>query len=289
MEKILLTGGTGFFAARFAACYKDQYEILALGHKDLDVTDEAAVWQMVQQCKPRYVVHTAAVAVTEYCQQHPDLARKINVDGAVHLARAAKAVGAKVLFISSEQVFNGNKENGPYREDAVAVPDTVYGENKLEAEQLLQAILPELWIVRFTWLFGMPQRGCSMAGNILWDTMQAIMKNEKLTVSTNEFRGMTYVHEMVEQIVKMFDLPYGIYHLGAENNTSRYEIVREIFIGLGLKGRVAELLAADPDKYAERPRDIRLDTAKAKQAGFVFSNTSEAISKCIAEYGLKIK
>jgi len=289
MERILLTGGSGFFAARFAARYAAAYEILALGHKDLDVADEAAVWQTVQQFKPRYVVHTAAIAVTDYCKRHPDVAQKINVDGAVYLAKAAKGVGAKMLFISSEQVFNGNKESGPYSEADVAMPDTVYGKNKLEAEQLLQSILPELWTVRFTWLFGMPQRGCGMSGNILWDTMQAIMKNEKITVPINEFRGMTYVHEMVEQIIKLFDLPYGLYHLGAENNKSRYEIVREIFTGLGLETRLEDLLVADRDKYAELPRDIRLDTAKAKKAGFVFSNTSEAIAKCIAEYGLKMK
>ena len=166
------------------------------------------------------------------------------------------------------------------------MPDTVYGQTKLEAEGRLKDILPELWIVRFTWLFGLPQRGCGMSGEILWGTLQSVLRGQCLKVSKNEFRGMTYVHEMVENIVKLFELPYGTYHLGAENAKSRYEIVREILEGIGISDRLPELLAEDTVKYAAKARDIRLDTTKAREAGLVFSDTSTAVRKCLKEYKL---
>lgn len=289
MKKILVTGGRGFFASRFTAYYQGKYEVLALKKADLDVTDEKAVLKRMQEFQPNYVIHTAAIAVTAYCNKNPDTAHKINVDGSVSVAKAAKAVGAKLIFISTEQLFNGNQAAGPFGELDIPNPDTVYGQNKLEAESLLKEMIEELWIVRFTWLFGMPDKNCGMSGNILWDTISAILQNEKIYASPYEYRGMTYVHEMVEQIIKILNAPYGTYHLGASNAKSRYEIVKEIFIGLGLGSRIEELLIEDKEKYAKKNRDVRLNNAKAKQYGMIFSDSSAGIEKCIADYGLKIK
>lgn len=289
MKKILITGGRGFFASRFAEHHKNRFEILSLKKVDLNVADEQEVLNKFQAFQPDYVMHTAAIAVTGYCDAHPDIARKINVEGSVNVARATKAVGGKLLFISTEQLFNGNQNAGPFREDDVAEPNTIYGQNKLEAENLLKEIIEKLWIVRFTWLFGMPQRNCGMSGNILWNTVEAILKNEKIHASPHEYRGMTYVHEMTEQIIKLFAIPYGTYHLGAENTKSRYQIVREIFLAMGLEQRMHELLIEDTEKYAKKNRDVRLSTDKAKAYGIVFSDTSTAIRKCIEAYGLRLK
>ena len=284
MKKILLTGGTGFFASRFALRYKNTYEIRSLSHRDLDVVNKDAVFAMVREFQPDIILHAAAIAVTEYCNQYPEKAHAINVDGTIHIAEAAAAYGAKVFFISSEQVFNGNSQPGPYQEADLPVPDTVYGQNKLEAEKRLQEILPECWIARFTWLFGMPDRNCGMSGNILWDTVRSILADHKLQVPVHEFRGMTYVHEMTEQVEKMFTLPYGLYHLGAENNHSRYEIVEHIFSQMGLQNRFSALVSKDEEKYSQQARDIRLCTSKAAELGIQFTPTMAAIEKCIKEY-----
>lgn len=283
-KKILLTGGQGFFCSRFALYHQQNFEIVALGRRDLDITDESRVMDRIMAEKPDYIIHAAANAVTDFCNKNPEIAHEINVGGAVNTARAAAAIGAKFLFISSEQVFNGNENRGPYTEEDEAVPDTVYGQNKLEAEALLRKILPELWIVRFTWLFGMPERHGGMANNILWDTLQHLIKNRRISASPHEFRGMTYVYEMVENVEKCFSLPYGTYHLGAENHLSRYEIVAEIFRLLGAESRIPELLEKDALKYAGRPRDVRLNTQKAQKLGLVFTPTDKAIEKCLKEY-----
>lgn len=288
MEKILLTGGRGFFCSRFADYYRGKFELLITGRHNLDITDAGQVMQVVTEFKPDYVIHAAAIAVTDFCNKNPEIAHRTNVEGAVNVAKACKAVDAKLLFISTEQVFNGNAESGPYDENQLPVPDTVYGQNKLEAEGLLREMLDTLWIARFTWLFGLPQRGCGMAANILWDTVTAILRGEKIVASPNEFRGMTYVFDMIENIMKLFQKPYGTYHLGAANSMSRYETVREIFLAMGLESRMDALLVKDEEKYAQHPRDVRLCTDKAARVGIEFPDTKTAIHTCIKEFGLTL-
>lgn len=287
MEKILLTGGKGFFGSRLTAHYKDTFEFLAAGKQDLDITDEAAVMKTITAFEPDIIIHAGAVAITDFCDKNPELAHKINVEAAQYVARGAKFIGAKLVFISTEQVFNGNKNGGPFSENDQAVPNTVYGANKLLAEELLKEITNELWIVRFSWLFGLPERNCNMSNGILWETMSKILKNEKIIASKKEFRGMTYIYDMIDIFPKLFRIPFGTYHLGSNNHLSRYEIVKEIFIQLGLQNRIDELLVEDTVKYQEHPRDVRLNTNKAAQLGMEFRDTTEGIKKCIQEFRLK--
>ncbi len=158
------------------------------------------------------------------------------------MQKLARQVNSKMIFLSTEQVFNGNVEAGPYTEDDTPCPDTMYGKNKLEAEGLLKEVLDELWVVRFTWLFGIPERNCGMSPNILWGTLTDIMQGKKTKVTPNEYRGLTYVHEVIDQFPMIFEIPYGIYHLGSHNNLSRYDICSLIFKEVGLEHRMDELL-----------------------------------------------
>lgn len=288
MKKILLTGGQGFFCTRFYERYKNEYKILSTGREDLDITDDIKVMQVFKEFKPDYVIHAAAIAVTDFCNEHPEIAQKINVDGAVNVAKACKEVGAKLVFISSEQVFNGNIENGPYDEGHRPVPNTVYGKNKLEAERLLKDIIDELWIVRFTWLFGMPEKNLSISSNILWETVVSLLKGEKIYASANEFRGMTYVFEMVENFKRVFQLPYDTYHMGSYNSMSRYEVVKYILTEMGLSNRVNEILIKDEEKYKDFPRDIRLNTKKIEKYGIKFTSTRDGLTKCLKDYRLSL-
>lgn len=289
MKKILLTGGLGFFCARFTERFKSEYEILSTDRDDLDITDKENVLKVFREFRPDYVIHAAAIAVTDFCNKHPEVARKINVDGAVNVAKACKEVGAKLVFISSEQVFNGNPEPGPYDERHTPLPDTVYGQNKLEAEGLLKEILEEVWILRFTWLFGMTEKKLNMASNIMWETVTSLLKGEKIYASPNEFRGMTYVAEMVENIEKVFRVPYDTYHVGSVNELSRYEVVKYILTKMGLESRIDEVLVKDEEKYKDLPRDVRLNTEKARENGLEFLTTKDGLVQCINHYKLNLK
>lgn len=287
MKKILLTGGNGFFCTRLTDFYKDRYEILSTDKDELDIVNGEEVLKVFKEFKPDYVIHAAAIAVTNFCNEHPDIAHKINVDGAINVAKACKETNAKMIFISSEQVFNGNKEGAPFNEESTPIPNTVYGENKLEVEGLLKDILEEVWVLRFTWQFGLPQRGFNMSSNILWDTLSSLLKGEKIVAPVNEYRGMTYVYELIEQFDKIFKIPYGTYHVGSRNDLSRYDVVKLIIEEMGLGHRLDEVLEADTEKYKDNPRNVRLDTSKLEEHGIKFGTTAEGIKRCLGEFKIK--
>ncbi|MDF2155169.1 NAD(P)-dependent oxidoreductase [Vibrio sp. CAU 1672] len=280
-KKILITGARGFFGTRFINRYDNDFDILGLDVDQLDITDKAAVDATFAEFQPDYVIHAAAIAVTDFCNKHPEVAHKVNVQGAINVANACKAEGSKLVFISTEQVFNGNTEAGPYRESDTPVPDTVYGQNKLEAEGELKSILEEMWILRFTWLFGLPERNTTINPNVVWNVMQALTNGEVMQERRNEFRGLTYVHELIDQFPKIFTIPYGTYHTGAHNPASRYEIAEHILTELGQNARLESLLQAND---MPKTRDVRLDTSKLAEQGVVFTESKAAITKCLTEF-----
>lgn len=288
MKRVFMTGGNGFIGRRFTDSFQNDFEILSTGSKELNVLEKDTVRNAINLFKPDYVIHAAAIALTDFCNENPEKCHAINVDGAVNVARACKAIGAKMIFISTEQVFNGNPEPGPYNEDTVPIPDTQYGKNKLEAEGLIKEILDDLWILRFTWMFGIPERNKPVVANILWDTIRMALKGEKTPVPSREFRGYTYVGELMDEFGKIFTLPFGTYHIGSQNNLDRFEVVSFILEEIGLGSRTTELIEKDEEKYALAPRDVRLDTSLIQSLGFNFSDSSDAIRKCIKEYNLKI-
>lgn len=280
-KKILITGANGFFGTRFINRYQGEFEILGLDVEQLDITDNQAVVATFADFQPDYVIHAAAIAVTDFCNKHPDVAHKVNVQGAINVAKACKEHGAKLVFISTEQVFNGNPEKGPYSELDQPVPDTVYGQNKLEAEKELASILDEMWVLRFTWLFGLPERNTTINPNVVWNTLQALINGQVMQERRNEFRGLTYVHELIEQFPKIFTIPYGTYHTGAHNPASRYEIAEHILTELGQQEHLHELLEAVD---APKTRDVRLDTSKLADQGVAFTESKEAITQCLKEF-----
>jgi len=288
MKRVLLTGGNGFIGTRFREAHHHNFEILSTDVDELNILNKNNVEDALRLFRPDYVIHTAAIALTEFCNENPEKCREINVTGAVNVAKACRKTGSKMIFLSTEQVFNGNPEPGPYKEDHIPVPDTMYGKNKLEAEGLIKNILDDYLILRFTWMFGIPERNRPVVANILWNTVEAVLKGEQIKVPVNEFRGLTYVNELMDQFDKIMDLPAGTYHVGSNNTKNRYDIVCHILNEMGLQNRINELIIKDREKYRDHPRDARLDTTLIQSKGIVFSDTPEAVSRCIREYHLKI-
>jgi dTDP-4-dehydrorhamnose reductase len=285
--KILLTGGDGFFGSRFLARFGERHRILATDVGTLDITRPEQVEAAFEQFRPELVLHAAAVAETAWCERQPGLAQRINVDGALNVGRACRASGARLVFISSEQVFNGNEEGGPYAETAAPRPDTVYGRNKLEAEGALRELLGDdaLWVLRFTWLFGLPERHGAAGVNVLWNAIGSALRGEKRTERSDERRGLTYVHDLLDRFEDIVGLPGGLYHVGSRNDLSRFDIARLILRQLGLESREDVLL--DP-VCGSQPRDVRLDVGKLAAAGVAFPSSEEALTRCLAEFRFRV-
>lgn len=289
MKRVLLTGGNGFIGTRFNEAHRHNFEILSSGSRELNILDRKQIEETFKIFKPDYVIHAAAIALTDFCNDNPDKCYEINVTGAVNIAEACRKAGSKMIFLSTEQVFNGNPEPGPYTEEDTPVPDTMYGKNKFEAEGLIKNILDDYLILRFTWMFGIPERNRPVVANIFWSTIETVLKGEQIKVPVNEFRGLTYVNELMDQFDKIMDLPSGTYHVGSKNTKNRYDIVCHILEEMGLGHRIDELIQKDKEKYRDNPRDARLDTSLIQSHGILFSETADAVSRCILEYNLKIK
>ncbi|MGH4122435.1 MAG: SDR family oxidoreductase [Clostridium sp.] len=284
IKKILLTGANGFFASRFYTYYKNKYEILPLAHSDLDITDEGKCLEIIQNFKPDYVIHTAAIADTGLCERSPKLSYEINVKGSINIAKACNLTKSKLVYLSSEQIFNGNFESGPYNENSIPIPNTVYGKHKLQAENELKGIIDELWILRFSWLFGFPEKNCRVSSNILWNVVSSVLKDKKIKLPINEFRGMTYVYDLIENFHKIFNLPYGIYHTGSENDLSTYDIALLILKEIGLGHKADNYLEKDIDKYNDHPRDLRISNNKLKKQGIDLPETVGGIKNCLNDF-----
>ena len=107
MKKILITGASGFLGSRLAYYYKDRYDLLLPTHSELNISREEAVKAYLEKHLPNVVIHCAALSHTGYCEQHPEESHRVNVQGTVRLAKACKQTGAQLIFMSSDQVYNG--------------------------------------------------------------------------------------------------------------------------------------------------------------------------------------
>lgn len=288
MKKILITGANGFFGSRFNLFYKDKYDILSLTHKDLDITDESKTLHLIKDFNPDYVIHAAAIADTGLCQNNPDWSYDINVHGTINVAKGCAITKSKLIYLSSEQVYNGNIESGPYTEETIPNPNTVYGKQKLEAEEKLKYILDELWILRLTWLFSFPERNCKVNSNIVWNIVSSVLKGTKSKEPINEYRGMTYVYELIENFNKLLDAPYGIYNTGSENDLNRYDVACIVLKELGLEHKISDILEKDTERFKDFPRDLRISNEKLKNVGIHFSETKDAVRKCIKDFRYNI-
>ncbi|QAA33532.1 SDR family oxidoreductase [Clostridium manihotivorum] len=284
MDTIVITGAEGFFASRFVQYYRDKYNIIALNHRDLDICDQEKTIEKIIDISPKYLIHSAAISDTGKCENDPELSYAVNVNGTINITKGCAAAGAKLIYLSSDQIYNGNVEAGPYKEDCVVLPNTVYGRHKLEAENALCGIADDPVILRLTWLFSLPERNVKINSNIIWNLVKATLKGEKMTLPANEYRGITYVYDLISNFHKLLNLPKGIYNTGSENNLSTYEVGKVILENMGLGHRVEELLIKDTERYKENNRDLRICNKKLRDQKICFTDTEEAVSRCIGDF-----
>ncbi|WP_238882751.1 sugar nucleotide-binding protein [Clostridium sp. YIM B02551] len=283
MKKILVTGAEGFFASRFIEYYKNEFDIVALNKKNLDITNEESIEQ-IKYINPDYVVHAAAISDTGFCERNPELSYKVNVEGSINVAKGCDVSKAKLIYLSSDQVYNGNIQSGPYREECIAFPNTVYGKYKIEAENHIEKIVDDAVILRLTWLFSLPERNKKVNSNIIWNIIKATIKNESISLPANEYRGITYVYDLIQNFHKIIDAPGGIYNAGSENNFSTYDIGKIIIEQIGLSNSVEDILIKDTDRYKDSNRDLRISNKKLNNLEISFTDTQEAVSTCLREF-----
>lgn len=282
MKKVAITGSNGFLGARILQAYEQSYDVVGLAHKDLDIADRDQVMRVLALCRPDFVIHCAAISDTGYAQNHPEEAYRINVTGSENIALGSKEVGAKLVYMSSDQVYNGNKELCALKEEDAATPLSEYGLEKMEAERRIADILPEAVGLRLTWMYDLPNFRTKINSNILWNIIRAGMRGEALFLSMREQRGMTYVREAVLHMEQAMELPGGVYNYGSGSDKNSYEIA--VYAAALLQCQ-EQTIAVDEGKFRERIRNLAMDTEKIRKQNICFSNTLDGIKRCLEDYG----
>lgn len=280
MAKILITGSSGFLGSRLAYYLKDRHELLLPSHGELNVSREEAVRAYIEDHRPDVVLHCAALSNTWYCEQHPDESHRVNVQGTVRIAKACKLTGAKLVFMSSDQVYNGTPLLGPLKEEDVFQPVNIYGQHKLEAEQRTLWNLPESVGLRLTWMYDVPDSLMKMNSNILLNLQKAFSEGSKVKVAIHEYRGVTYVWEVVKNIEKAMSLPGGIYNFGCGNALNSYELHLQVADLMGVKEPYAWIIP-DEERFSEQDRNLTMDCSLIENHGIHFLDSTEGIKEAI--------
>lgn len=237
-------------------------EYKGVGSKDMNLAVPSDVEKVVTEYHPNIIIHCAAYTAVDKAEDEYGTAMDVNAKGTLALAKAAKAIGAKLLYISTDYVFHG-KGTEPFAVDAHKGPLNVYGLTKLFGEEAVQKVLEKYFIVRISWVFG-------KNGNNFIKTMVRLgQTHEELTVVADQWGSPTYTADLAPLLCDMVETDkYGVYHATNEGITNWAEFAAEIMKAAGLPCRIKPIPSSDYPTKATRPLNSRLDKSSLDRAGF---------------------
>ncbi len=262
MEMILVTGATGFVGNKIMQMCKD-----TVACPSLRGLTEDHVKRLVEESGANVIIHTAAIADIGVCQADPKASHIANVEIPIYLAKAAKHI--KLICFSSDQVYAGSDEEGPYSEDMVK-PNTIYAEHKLEMERRVLDILPDAVMLRAEWMYDYYLKKSNYFMNI-------INAKESVCFSSHQYRGITYVKEVAENMETVIHLPGGVYNFGSETKKSMYQITKEFLDSMDKKIKIEDIGLR---------HNLWMNCEKAKKYGVNFSSVEDGLKRCLKDYDL---
>ena len=259
---ILITGAAGFVGRRLMETVPG-----AVAAPSLRNASQEDVRRIVEESGAAAILHTAAISDIGACQADPEASYRANVQIPLWLASAAG--NRKLVCFSSDQVYSGSKEAGPYSEEMTA-PGNVYACHKLEMEQRVLEILPEAVMLRAEWMYDLR----APKPNYLLNVLRA---EGTVAFSSRQYRGVTYLGEVAEAMDRVLALPGGAYNFGSETTLSMQELTKRLAALLGKPLAVEDA----PPRH-----NLWMDCGKAARYGVVFSDVLTGLTKCLQEYGL---
>ncbi len=226
--RIIITGHKGQLGRALRARLEGAHDLLGLDLPEHDITDRAALEAVVRDFRPDLILHPAAMTDVDGCARNPEAAYRVNGMGTQNVALAAAGVGAELLYVSTNEVFDGRTDT-PYDEWSPRHPINAYGRSKMAGEWYVEHLLRRFYIVRTAWLYAPGGR------NFPHRIIRLADERGSLRVVADEIGNPTYVADLAEAIVRLIAThAYGVYHLVNEGIASRYDFALEI---LRLSGR----------------------------------------------------
>lgn len=251
--KVLVTGANGQLGYDVVKeLEKQNIECYGATRKDFDITDFKSTENFINKYLPDVVIHCAAYTAVDKAEDEPELCYKVNSEATKNIAEICKEINAKLLYISTDYVFDGTKD-GFYEVDDETNPINVYGKSKLLGEIAVQKILKKYFIVRISWVFG-------EHGNNFVKTMLRLGKDHKeINVVSDQYGSPTYTADLAPLLVEMIKTDkYGIYHATNEGVCSWAEFAEEIFKIANMDIKVNYIRTKDYQAKAKRPLNSRL-------------------------------
>lgn len=244
--KVLIFGASGLLGIPLMRRWQTD-DVVGLSSRDVDLRDKIRVSKVIEDKRPDWIVLAAAYTDVDGCESNRELAFAVNRDGSVNVAKAAKAAGAKLFFLSSDYVFDGEKPS-PYEISDQRNPQSVYGTTKAEAEQRLLELLPDCCIARTSWLFG-------TGGKCFPDTILKLAATRPALDVVDDQRGSpTYVVDLAAAIIQLCRKnASGIVHVTNAGDCTWFEFAREILARSGLQTVVRPVSSAQMARPAPRP------------------------------------
>ena len=284
--RVLITGCHG----QVGSCLTKQLtndentEVLALDRKHLDIMSQEAVNAVVTEFKPTIIINAAAHTAVDKAEEEVELSYAINRDGPKYLAQAAQDVGAAILHISTDYVFEGNKV-GEYTENDPTNPQGVYGESKLAGEIAVAEACEKHVILRTAWVFG-------ESGNNFVKTMLRLGERDTLSIVGDQFGGPTYAGDIALTLISIATAikngennKFGVYHFSGLPHVSWSQFAQEIFEKAVEQGELKEapivnaITTADYPTAAKRPENSKLNNTLIKdEFGIVSSDWKVALN-----------
>jgi dTDP-4-dehydrorhamnose reductase len=259
--QILITGANGQLGHELVrATVAAGHEVVATSHETLDITDKLAVDAAIMAARPDVVIHAAAWTAVDACESDPDKAMLVNGTATKYVADAARAVGAHVVYISTDYVFDGSKTSA-YDEEDAPNPQSVYGASKLAGER---ALGPNDAIVRIAWV-------CGFYGGNMVKTILRLAEQPQLKFVDDQIGNPTFADDAAEMIVRIAtEKRSGTWHVTNQGDVSWYEFAREVLMAAGFDAnKVAPIKTHElqPPRPAKRPFNSVLNNGSLKRAG----------------------
>jgi dTDP-4-dehydrorhamnose reductase len=251
--------------------------LTGLTSRGADIRDAERVRQVVKETLPDWIVLAAAYTDVDGCEKNPDLAFAVNRDGAVNVARAAKEAGARLLFLSSDYVFDG-KKNAPYEIGDQRNPQSVYGRSKAEGEIKLLELMPECCVARTSWLFG-------TGGKCFPDTILKLAASRPALDVVDDQRGCpTYGADLARAIIQLCqNNAGGIVHVTNAGNCTWFEFASEIVRSAGLATSVRPVSSLQMARPAPRPAYSVLSSNRLRELGIEMPSWHDALRRYLEE------